>query len=101
MAQRQSVAAEEIAIPDEATLLRHARERLAEGHTLVELNGRQVWLKYGADVDLLTIRFKEKPRPTRTTDDLDAGVIYNFEGDQIVSVEILDITGIFVEEEDA
>lgn len=52
-------------------------------------------MKYGEDVDLLTIRFKEAPRPTHGKSDGLAGIIYNYEGDDLVSVEILDITDKF------
>lgn len=72
--------------------MRLARERLAGGRLPVDLNDC-LEVGYSSDVDLLTIRFKENPRPTRTDDDLDAGIIYNFEKDRLVSLEILDITG--------
>ncbi len=75
-------------VTSEASLLEQAAARLGGG---VNLSGR-VWLKYGVDVDMLTIRFKERPIPTRSQSDVAAGIIYNYEGAQLVSVEILDIS---------
>lgn len=84
-------------MPDEQTLLRHAAARLAEGKIPVNLNVSELWLKYGADVDLLTIRFVARPRPNRTDDDIEEGILYNYEDDQLVSIEILDITDRFTD----
>ncbi len=78
--------------PDEATLLRLAAARLAEAGTPLNLDVPNLWLKYGEEVDLLTIRFIEHPCPNRCTSNLDAGVLYNYEDENLVSVEILDIT---------
>ncbi len=55
-------------------------------------------MKYGEAVDLLTIRFKEAPYPTRSETDDGIGIIYNYEGKTLVSVEILDITDKFTEQ---
>lgn len=52
---------------------------------------------YQADADLLYITFTERPRPTRTREDLDADVIYNYEGDRLVSLEILDLYGVYAD----
>jgi hypothetical protein len=86
MARRQTAVAE--AAPDHAFLLRRAARRLGRDFDL----DRRLWLKYGADVDMLTIRFKEHARPTRSKSDPADGVIYNYEGSRLVSVEILDIS---------
>lgn len=86
MARRRAEAVADT--PDASYLLRRAARRLGPG---VDLN-RRLWLKYGADVDMLTIRFKERPRPTRSTSAPERGLIYNYEGSRLVSIEILDIS---------
>lgn len=75
-----------IAVEDE--LLELARER-------VELPPGKVWLDYEPDVDLLYVRLKEKPRPDRTEDDQERGLIYHYEGKELVSIEVLDLYGVF------
>ena len=53
-------------------------------------------LRYFDEVDLLTIRFTEG-KSTYSDDDLEKGVIYNYDAnDELVSIEILDLYGIFV-----
>lgn len=84
MARRRPLAAS----PDDAFLLRQAAKRVHPG---IDLNGK-LWLKYGADIDMLTIRLTEHPRPTHSDDDLDQGVIYNYEGKNLISIEITDIS---------
>ena len=85
MARRRPV---EEKAPSEDFLLQQAAARLGPK---VDLNGA-VRLKYGADVDMLTIRFKERPLPTHSDSDEEAGIIYNYEGEQLVSIELLDIS---------
>ncbi len=95
MAQRRT-RQRQLTTPNNSQLLRLAAARLAEGKIAVDLHAGKLWMKYGEDVDLLTIRFKEAPRPNRGKSDGDAGIVYNYEGDVLVSVEILDITDKFV-----
>lgn len=90
-------AAADFAMPDESLLRRKAVERLAKGKISVNLNAPNVQLKYSSDVDLLTIRFIERPRPNRCESDFEADVLYNYDEDKLVSVEILDITERFVD----
>lgn len=52
--------------------------------------------KYLEETDLLTIRFKDNPHPNRSTGDVARGIIFNYEGRTLVSIEILDIYGVFV-----
>lgn len=86
MASRRATVAEEV---DYAFLERQAEARLRGSD--VDLNLKH-WMKYGADVDMLTIRFKEKPCPTRSTSNAAKGIIYNYEGSKLVSIEIIDIS---------
>ncbi len=94
MAQRQTRPGQ-LTTPSNSQLLRFAAARLNEGKIAVDLNAGKLWMKYGEDVDLLTIRFKENPRSDGGDADLLAGIVYNYEGDDLVSVEILDITDKF------
>lgn len=70
-------------------MLRLARER-------VELPQGKLWLDYQPDVDLLCVRLVERPHATHSDSDLDRGIIYNYEGRKLVSIEILDLYGVFV-----
>jgi uncharacterized protein YuzE len=83
MAQREP---RRIVVPTEAELLRAARGR-------VNLPPGKLWLDYQDDVDTLYIRFKERPHPTRTESDVDDMVVFNYEGEELVGIEIMDITG--------
>lgn len=71
-------------------LLEKARER-------TELPDGELSLDYQPDADLLYIKLKDSPRPDRTEDDLDAGVIRHYEGQQLVSLEILDLNGVYAD----
>ncbi len=73
----------------EEELLRLARER-------VDLPAGKLWLKYQPDVDLLWIGLKEHPEPTNTKDDVEHGLIFNYEGRKLVSVEVLDLYGVYI-----
>jgi len=97
MAQRRT-RPRELTTPSDTQLLRLAAARLNEGKIAVNLNAGKLWMKYGEDVDLLTIRFKENPYPDEGDADLLAGIVYNYEGENLVSVEILDITDRFTEQ---
>jgi uncharacterized protein YuzE len=59
----------------------------------VELPSGQLWLDYQDDVDTLYIRLKEKTQPTHSESDLDDMVIFDYQGPELVGIEILDITG--------
>ena len=59
--------------------------------------GNYVILKYQEDVDLLVIKFT-KGKSTYSKDDMDKGIIYNYDrNNELVSMEILDLYGIFAE----
>ena len=67
------------------------------GERLAEIPNDYVTLKYQEDVDLLVIRFNDG-RSTHSTDDMDKGVIYNYDkNNNLVSLEILDLYGIFAD----
>lgn len=69
-----------------AKLLEAARER-------VNLPPGELWLDYQDDVDALYIRLKEKTQPTHSESDVDDLVVFDYEGDELVGIEIMDITG--------
>ena len=83
MAQREPRG---IVIPSRDELLKAARER-------VSLPPGELWLDYQDDVDTLYIRLKEQTQPTRSESDLDDAVIFDYEGEELVGIEIMDITG--------
>ena len=83
MAQREPRG---IVIPSRDELLKAARAR-------VSLPPGELWLDYQDDVDTLYIRLKEKTQTTRSESDLDDAVIFDYEGEELVGIEILDITG--------
>lgn len=70
-------------------LLRLAAER-------VELPAGPLWVEYEDDVDLLVIKLREGARSTHSDSDLNGGIIYDYEGDELVAIEILDLYGVFV-----
>ena len=70
-------------------LLKLARER-------INIRNSAIKIDYQKDVDLLLLRFSDKPS-VRGKMDYENDVIYNYDkDDNIVSVEILDLYGIFV-----
>ena len=72
----------------EEELLRLARDR-------VDLPAGKLRLKYQPDVDMLLVELKENPAPTNSRDDVERGLIFNYEGRKLVSVEILDLYGVY------
>jgi hypothetical protein len=72
----------------EEELLRLARDR-------VDLPAGKLRLKYQPDVDMLLVEVKENPAPTNTKDDLERGLIFNYEGQKLVSIDILDLYGVY------
>ena len=70
-------------------LLRLARERF-------DLPAGNLSLEYQPDVDMLLVGLKEHPQPTHSKDDLERGLIFNYEGSKLVSIEILDLYGVHV-----
>ena len=75
-----------IVIPSKEELLSAARRR-------VNLPTGELWLDYQDDVDTLYIRLKEKTQPTRSKSDFDEGIVFDYEGEELVGIEIMDITG--------
>ena len=67
-------------------LLKAARRR-------VSLPPGELWLDYQDDVDTLYIRLKEKTQPTHSESDFDDLVVFDDEGEELVGIEIMDITG--------
>jgi uncharacterized protein YuzE len=71
-----------------------SREELLEAaHRRVNLPPGELWLDYQDDVDTLYIRFKEKTQPTHSESDVDDLVVFDYEGEELVGIEIMDITG--------
>ena len=83
MAQREPRG---IVVPSKEKLLRAARER-------VTLPPGELWLDYQDDVDTLYIRLKEKTQPTHSKSGVDDMVVFDYEGEELVGIEIMDITG--------
>lgn len=67
-------------------LLKAARRR-------VRLPPGELWLDYQDDVDTLYIRLKERTNPTHSESDIDDLVVFDYEGEELVGIEIMDITG--------
>ncbi len=65
--------------------------RAARGR--VNLPQGKLWLDYQDDVDTLYIRLRERTNPTRSETDVDDGVVFDYEGEDLVGIEIMDITG--------
>ena len=71
-----------------------SREELLEAaHRRVSLPPGELWLDYQDDVDTLYVRLKEKTQPTHSKSDVDDGVVFDYEGEELVGIEIIDITG--------
>ena len=68
-------------------------ELLALAATRVELPDAQLELDYQDDVDTLYISLKKNANPTHSETKLDDSVIYDYENDMLVGIEILDISG--------
>jgi uncharacterized protein YuzE len=83
MAQREPRG---IVIPSKEELLRAARERIS-------LPPGELWLDYQDDVDTLYISLKEETHPTHSESDVDDLVVFDYEGEELVGIEIMDITG--------
>lgn len=83
MAQREP---RTIVIPSEEDLLKAARGR-------VNLPPGKLWFDYQDDVDTLYIRFKAKTNPTHSESDIDDLVVFDYEGEELVGIEIMDISG--------
>ena len=83
MAQREPRG---IVIPSKEELLEGARGR-------VNLPPGELWLDYQDDVDTLYISLKEETHPTHSKSDVDDLVVFDYEGEELVGIEIMDITG--------
>jgi len=83
MAQREP---RRIVFPTRDELLAAARER-------VDLPPGKLWLDYQDDVDTLYVRLKEKTHPTHSKSNLDEMIVFDYEGEELVGIEIMDITG--------
>jgi uncharacterized protein YuzE len=71
-----------------------SKEKLLEAaHQRVGLPPGELLLDYQDDVDTLYISLKEKTQPTRSESDIDNGVVFDYEGEELVGIEIMDITG--------
>jgi uncharacterized protein YuzE len=70
-----------------------SEELLALAATRVELPDTPFRLDYQDDVDTLYISLKQDSHPTHSETKLDDSVIYDYENDTLVGIEILDISG--------
>lgn len=70
-----------------------AEELLRLAATRVELPDAPFRLDYQDDVDTLYISLKKNAHPTHSETNLDDLVIYDYEDDTLVGIEILDISG--------
>ena len=68
-------------------------ELLALAATRITLPTVPLELDYQDDVDTLYISLKKNARPTHSESNLDDSVIYDYENDTLVGIEILDISG--------
>ncbi len=59
----------------------------------IELPDAPLRLDYQDDVDTLYIALKENAKPTHSETTEDDSVIYDYENDTLVGIEILDISG--------
>ena len=64
------------------------------GH-LLQAGGNQIIaiVRKASDVDTLYISLKEKTNPTHSESDVDDLVVFDYEGEELVGIEIMDITG--------
>lgn len=72
------------------------QERLRLARERVDLPSGELWLKYQPDADLLWIGLEEHPEPTHSEDEQERGLIFNYKGRKLVSIEVLDLYGVFV-----
>jgi uncharacterized protein YuzE len=70
-----------------------SEELLALAATRVNLPEATFRLDYQDDVDTLYISLKQNAHPTHSEAQLDDLVIYDYENDTLVGIEILDISG--------
>jgi uncharacterized protein YuzE len=70
-----------------------SEELLALAARRVELPVTPFRLDYQDDVDTLYISLKQNAHPTHSEAQLDDSVIYDYENDTLVGIEILDISG--------
>ena len=70
-----------------------SEELLALAATRVKLPHATLRLDYQDDVDTLYISLKKNAKPTHSQTNLDDSVIYDYENDTLVGIEILDISG--------
>ena len=74
------------------TIIPSREELLKAAHQRVNLPPGELWLDYQDDVDTLYISLKEKTHPTHSESDVDDLVVFD-EGEELVGIEIMDITG--------
>ncbi|MGI8545302.1 MAG: DUF2283 domain-containing protein [Aridibacter sp.] len=62
----------------------------------LEIPRNYLRINYQSDADLLFIKFTDS-ETTYSDDDMDIGVIYNYDADdKLVSIEVLDLYGVYV-----
>ena len=68
-------------------------ELLALAATRIDLPDAPLELDYQDDVDTLYISLKQNAHPTHSEAQMDDSVIFDYENDTLVGIEILDISG--------
>jgi len=68
-------------------------ELLALAAARIDLPDAPLELDYQDDVDTLYISLKKNAHPTRSESNRDDSVIYDYENETLVGIEILDISG--------
>jgi uncharacterized protein YuzE len=67
-------------------------ELVSAAHRRVSFPPGELWLDYQDDVDTLYIGLKEKTNPTHSESDVDDLVVFDYEEEELVGIEIMDIT---------
>ncbi len=71
-------------------------ELLALARVRVTLPRGEMLIDYQSDVDLLYIKLTETPHPTRHKYDEGQHALFNYEKNKLVSIEVFDLYGTFV-----
>ena len=70
-------------------------ELLALASERVEIPQGKLELEYQPDADILAIRILPRLVATHSKGDMKNGLIFNYNDDKLVSIEILDLYGVF------
>lgn len=65
----------------------------------LELPALPVRISYDPEIDILTFNFRDDLEADRSTDDLDLGLVYDYQGRTLVRIEVLN-AALFADDED-